>query len=135
MDFFQPFPGHMGINLGGGNIGMAEHSLYRTQIGPVFQQVGGERMAQGMGSNVFGDARFPGVAFNDLPEPLPCQPPPVSVEKKKPAPFAFLQKRPAELQIAMEFGGGRFSDRHDPFFAPFAECRKIADLELKIFDF
>ena len=36
--------GKMGINLGGGDIGVAQHLLDGTEISPVFQQMSGKRM-------------------------------------------------------------------------------------------
>jgi len=35
----------MGIDLRGGDVGMAEHALHAAQIGAVFEQMGGESMA------------------------------------------------------------------------------------------
>ena len=40
---------NMGVNLGGGNTGMAQHRLDGPQIGPMIQQVGGERMPEHVG--------------------------------------------------------------------------------------
>ena len=38
-----------GVYLGGGDIRMAQHLLNGAQVRPVFQQMGGEGVAQGMG--------------------------------------------------------------------------------------
>ena len=43
---FQALVKHMGVNLCRGDIGMAEHLLYRTQIGAMVQEVAGEGVAQ-----------------------------------------------------------------------------------------
>jgi hypothetical protein len=39
---------YVGIELGGGEIGVAEHLLNRSQVRPALQQVGGERVSEGM---------------------------------------------------------------------------------------
>jgi len=46
---FEPLARHMGVNGGGGNIGVAQQHLDRAQIGTVVEQMGGKGMAQGVG--------------------------------------------------------------------------------------
>ncbi len=38
----------MGVDLGGGDIGVAEHGLHASQIGAALDQMGGEGVAQDM---------------------------------------------------------------------------------------
>ena len=38
---------HMGIDLGGADVGMAQQKLHGPQVSPAFQQVGGKGMAEG----------------------------------------------------------------------------------------
>jgi hypothetical protein len=51
----QSFTGDVSINLGGGEVGMPEHDLDRAQVGAVFQQVGGEEVARGVGRDILVD--------------------------------------------------------------------------------
>src|ERR1044071_544772 len=44
--FFEPRTVDVCIDLGGGNIGVAEHRLHGSQIGAAFEQMGRERVAQ-----------------------------------------------------------------------------------------
>ena len=44
----QPLSGHVGVNRGGADVGMAQQQLHRAQIGAVVQQVGGKGVAQGV---------------------------------------------------------------------------------------
>ena len=37
---------HLGVDLGGGDVRVAEHHLHGPQVGAAGQQVGGERMAE-----------------------------------------------------------------------------------------
>ena len=46
----------MSVDLGGGDIAMPQHRLNRAQISAIHQQVGGERVAQGVGSDMLSDA-------------------------------------------------------------------------------
>ena len=39
---------HMGIDLGGADVGMAQQKLHGPQVSPAFQQVGGKGMAEGV---------------------------------------------------------------------------------------
>ena len=67
MDILEPALLNMGIELGGGNIGMAEHELHRPKISAVLEQVRCKRMAQHMGTNLFVNGGLSG----NFPEYLP----------------------------------------------------------------
>jgi hypothetical protein len=53
----------MGVNLGGRNIGMAEHGLYASQVRATFQQVGREAVSENMGRKMVKDTRFLAMAL------------------------------------------------------------------------
>ena len=44
----------MGINLGGGNIGMTEEFLNDAEVSPSFEEMGGKRMTQEVRIDGFG---------------------------------------------------------------------------------
>jgi hypothetical protein len=48
----QPFARHMRINLRRTDVGVAEHELYGAQVGTAVDQMGGERMTQGVWADV-----------------------------------------------------------------------------------
>lgn len=48
MQYFQSLSGYMGINLGGGYVGVAEQQLHHAQIGAVIQKMSGKGVAQGV---------------------------------------------------------------------------------------
>ena len=50
-NFAQVILGDMGIDLGRGNVGMAEQSLDDAQISPAFKQMRGEGVAQDVGAD------------------------------------------------------------------------------------
>ena len=43
---FQPLFQHVGIDLCGGNVGVAEQRLHNAQVGAVMQEMAGESVAQ-----------------------------------------------------------------------------------------
>ena len=51
---FQPLLQHMGVDLRGRNIGMAEQRLHHAQIGAIVQEVAGEGMTQHMRADLCG---------------------------------------------------------------------------------
>ena len=55
VELAEALPGHVGVDLGGGDVGVAEHALYRPQVGAVLQQVRGEGVTQGVRGDRFAD--------------------------------------------------------------------------------
>ena len=73
MDGLEPLGVDMGVNLGGGDVGVAEHFLNNTQRCAVLQQVAGEGVAQRVRRHIFHDAGPFGVLLDNLPQSLPAQ--------------------------------------------------------------
>lgn len=65
MDFFQVEVGDVGVDLGGGDVGVAEHGLDGADVGAVHEEVGSETVAEGVRGDVFGDAGFFGVGLDN----------------------------------------------------------------------
>ena len=63
----------VGVNLGGGQVGMAQKHLQDPQIGPPGQQVGGKGMPQGMGAQGLHPC-LEGILLQELPETLAGEP-------------------------------------------------------------
>ena len=72
MHLFKMLPCHMGVNLGGGNIDMAQHQLNGPQIRAALQEVTGKGVAQAVGRNFLFNADLQGVFAKKLPKPLAC---------------------------------------------------------------
>jgi hypothetical protein len=71
ISFSEVFGGYQGINLGGGNIGMAQHGLNGTKIGTALQQMGARYVPE------YGEIfryRLAAVVTEDL-QNLPTLPP------------------------------------------------------------
>lgn len=73
MHGFKPLPFDMRIDLGRRNIGMTEQCLHRSKIRTALQQMGGKRMSQDMGGNLFADTRTTGSLTEGFPKSLPGQ--------------------------------------------------------------
>ena len=58
IDVLQLLLNDMGVDLGGGDIRVAQHLLDGAQVGAVFQQVDGEAVAQGVGCDVSSFSSF-----------------------------------------------------------------------------
>ena len=59
------FVGYVGIDLGGGYVGVAEEGLDGAEVGAVFEEVGGEGVADDVGSDLSGDTGLYRVALHD----------------------------------------------------------------------
>ena len=59
----QLFIRHVGVYLGGGDVGVAEEGLDRAKVGAVGEQVGGKAVADDVGGYFFGNSGFYGPLF------------------------------------------------------------------------
>ncbi len=48
VDFFKVRVGDMSVDLGGGNVSVAEHSLDGAEVGAVHEEIGSETVTQGV---------------------------------------------------------------------------------------
>ena len=55
----------MGVNLSGTDVAVAEERLDRAKIGTIHKEVSGERMAEGVRSNVFSNTSKTGIFFDN----------------------------------------------------------------------
>ena len=65
VDFLQMGVGDVGVDLGGGDVGVAEERLNGAEVSAVHEKVSGEAVAKGVGADVLGDAGEAGVFFDD----------------------------------------------------------------------
>lgn len=57
--------GDVGVDLGGGDVGVAEEALDGADVGAVHEEVSGEGVSEGVRGDVFGDAGGFSVFFDD----------------------------------------------------------------------
>lgn len=70
VDDLEVLPGHMGIDLGGGDATMPQHHLNGAEVCASLQQVGGEGMPQGVGGKALGNSRTPRITLQSIPKGL-----------------------------------------------------------------
>ena len=61
---------------------MAQHLLDRVEISAVFQKMSGERMAQGVGGNLFADTGQILIVLDNFPKALPRHSGTVHIDEK-----------------------------------------------------
>ena len=76
VDFFQVFPVDVGINLGGGDVGVAEHLLDRPEIGAGVEKMSGKGVADRVRRDLLlqggaADVLVQEVAHRPIAEPFP----------------------------------------------------------------
>ena len=72
VDFAEAAAGDVGVDLGGGEAGVAEELLDGAEVGAVLQQVGGEGVAEGVGADVVLGAGGEDVAVDDAADAAGC---------------------------------------------------------------
>ena len=65
VDLFEMLVGDVGVDLGGGDVGVAEQGLDGAEVGAVHEKVGSEAVAEGVGGNMLGDAGGACVFLDD----------------------------------------------------------------------
>ena len=123
---FEAVAVDVGVDLGGGDVGMPKHHLHGPEVGSAGEQVGGKGMAEHMGAHCFVDAGGPGVLPDDLPEPVAGHACPSIGKKKVVAPLFLEEQGPAMVKIALDNGAGSLVERYQPFFIAFANNPDMA---------
>ena len=57
--------GDVGVDLGGGDGGVAEHALDAADVGSIGKQIGGKTVAQGVRMNIFDKTCFGSIKLDD----------------------------------------------------------------------
>ena len=110
----------MGVNLGGSDIGMAEHHLDRAEVGAMGEKMGGEGMADHVRRDIFGDAGCQGRFPDDLPETQPGhRRTPGGDEEEITAPAA-QDRRPTMFQIGFDLVLGLDAEGDESLLAALA---------------
>jgi hypothetical protein len=95
----------VGVYLRGGYVPVPEELLHGADVLTVFQQVGGERVAKGVGAGAFGDA--------GMPDRVPDRP---LKDRLMEVVTAVLAGRPIDVDSG---------DREDPLPRPFAASVRV----------
>ena len=133
VDGFEAVLIDMRIDLGGGDIGMAEQFLNDPQVGTVAEKVGGKAVAKQMGIDIDFDSRVLGGVFDDLPDADRGEFCSTNREENF-APRARFDESGAFLfEISANGGAGFLADGDEASFLTFADDSN--DPEIKIEEF
>lgn len=118
---FEAVTVNMGVNLSGGDIGVAEHHLDGAQVRTTRQQVGGEGMAQHVRADFSADPGALGCLPDDLPEAVSghcCSA--IGAEQYR-AGFTLEQQWPSPVEVVADRRPGNGGKGDDPLLVAFAE--------------
>ena len=130
MDLSELLVRDVGVDLGRGDRRVAEHGLDRADIGAVAEQIGGERVPERMGRDLFADnARFDGVFMDDSLD-APRRQPQVGVLIEFSAPGNADEKGLISVrslsQIVLYFLFGVIRKKDQPYLAALAHDRQLS---------
>ena len=110
--------GYVGVELGRGEVGVAEHLLDGAQIGAALQQMGGERMAEQVRMDaVRVEPGFLGELAEDQEGAGAGEGAAAGVQEEL-GPVAAVEVRPAAREVAPQGLGGVPADGNDALLAP-----------------
>lgn len=127
--------GDVGIDLGGGDVGVAEHGLDGAKVGAVHEEIGGEAVAEGVGGDVFRDASFAGVFLDDALDGARSEAAKITGGVEFALVFAVVEKEGGEgvgagVEVILDAFGGGFGDENGAVFLAFATDDKFATFEV-----
>src|SRR5688572_3728528 len=128
VDGLQPLPVDVGVDLRGGDLGMAEHLLHVAEVGPSLHQMRGEGMADGVGEDAAVDARPLRPLLQDPPDADAGQLPALAADED-----LLAGGVPASaVDIGAEEVDGPTSHGHDPLLGALAEDAEVARVEVEV---
>src|SRR4051812_2712111 len=117
----SPPIGYVGVELGGGEVGVAEHLLDRAKVGSAFQQVRGERVPQQVGMDALGLEAGPGrERTQDQESPRARQGPAAGVEEEL-RPVTPVEVGTSAREVSAQRLGSLPADRDDPLLVALAD--------------
>src|SRR3954465_15238576 len=93
-----------------------------------------ERMPQGVGRDMLGDAGCLDMVFEDLPRAHACERAPIRIEKQDAFPFTLLQTRPKLARISRHRANRLATDRDEALLAALSENSNEHILEQHVLD-
>jgi len=119
VDGFEAFLIDVGVDLSGGDIGVAEEFLDDSEVGAVFEKVGGEGVAQEVRVDVLVDAGTFGAFFDDLADSVRRKLASTDGEEDLRGGFGFYQGGALAGEVSVEGVFGAPSDGDEAGFVSF----------------
>src|SRR2546423_8023296 len=125
-------PVYVRVELRCGEVGVAEHLLYRAKICPALEQVRRKRVAQRVRRHALGEAGTPRVGFDDAPRTDARERRASRVQEQDAATFAAIQIGPYAFDVHRDFADGAPADGHEPFLAALSEyaCHDLFEKQI-----
>lgn len=134
VDLAQAAFGDVGVDLGGGDGGMAEEFLDDAEVGPMFEEVGGEAVSEHVGGDGPADSGEPGAFADSEPEGDGGEGRAAPGQEDGARAAGGEEGGSRDLEIALEGGDGDAADGDDSFLAAFADDGCVSGLEVELFE-
>lgn len=130
VDTAQPFRLHMGVDLGGADVRMAEKGLDGAQVRSAFEEMRGEGMTERVRRDGPPDAGLKGESLDALPDELTRERRPKAVDKEMVA--RRPEKRAPVAQIVAQKAYREAVQWHQAFLGALAENAYKAGLQVQV---
>lgn len=135
VNFFEVGVGDVGIDLGSGDVGVAEHGLDGAEIGAIHKEVGGKTMAESVRGDMLGDAGKLGISLDDALDGAGSETPIIAGGVDGLEIFTVIKEEGSEgigagVEIVTDAFGGGFGDEDRTVLVAFATDNKFATLEI-----
>lgn len=118
MNVFEPLLIYVGVDLCGGNVGVAQHHLYGTKVCSVAEQVGGKGVSQHMWRNFLIYTSCKRRLFYNLPEPEPGHAGSAISNEEVVAALILENKRSGCLHVGFDLFFCLLTKRDEALFVP-----------------
>lgn len=127
--------GDVGIDLGGGDVGVAEHGLDGAKVGTIHEEIGGEAVAEGVRRDVLRDAGLAGVFLDDALDGARSEAAEITGGVELALVFAVVEEEGGEgigagVEIILDAFGGGLGDKDGAVFLAFAADDEFATFEI-----
>ena len=135
MDFFEVGVGDVGVDLGGTDVGMAEHGLDGAKVGAIHKQISSETVAKRVRRDVLSDTGEASVFFDDTLNTARGDAAVVARRVGIAGVFGIIKKKwgeriGASIKIILNTVGGRATDENRAVFAAFATHHELATFQV-----
>lgn len=120
----------MGIDLGSGDIGVAEHHLHSAKVRAMGEKMGGKGMAEHVWRDAFADTCGGGHFLENLPEAQAGHAAAAAGDKKVFAPFAIENMGAAMIEVVLYLFFGCLAKGDQSFLVTFSHYSNKAGVEI-----
>jgi len=134
MDFAETVTGNVGVDFRRADSGVAEQFLDNAEIGAMLQKMGGETVAEHVGSNVASEAGTTDALFDAEPKCNGGKRGAAFGQENVAGGFLRDQFGTASIDKALDCGDGLSAERNDAFLVAFADHVDETGFEVQLFE-